>query len=145
MIARTLFLSIILFVFFFSNLSAQVKHAVTLTGQNEVPRVLTPALGYLAVWVESDSLYMSGEFSNLKDYYLSGYIYYGEKGKNGNQIFPLHPDLSEDHKSASFDPEENTFHLSPSLRQALKEGNLYISIASYTHRQGEIRGQIPRF
>lgn len=115
---------------------------VILNGVNMVPDVRTAASGTAEVWVESDTLYVSGEFSNLQNYYFSSNIHYGKEGENGNPIYQLQPDISENHISGSFDPEKNKFSLSDAMLEAFKNGNMYITVASYDHRRGEIRGQI---
>lgn len=107
-----------------------------------VPDVQTAATGTAEVWVESDTLYVSGEFSNLQSYYFASNIHYGEEGKRGNPIYKLQPDISENRTSGSFDPEKNKFRLSEAMLEAFKNGNLYLTIASDENRRGEIRGQI---
>ena len=138
------FLLLIFFCFFqIDPADAQRKYYINLTGLEEVPRVRTPAMGQMAVWLEEDSLHVSGEFENLKGHYLASYIHYGEHGERGNRIFDLNATLSENQKSGTFRKEENIFHLNASLRAALANGHLYLNIASSQHQHGEIRGQIP--
>ncbi|NBB76800.1 MAG: CHRD domain-containing protein [Bacteroidetes bacterium] len=122
---------------------SQQKYYVDLAGFNQVPEVRTPAMGQLQVWVEEDSLHVSGEFENLKDTYLAGYIHYGKKGKQGNRIYQLRVEIGENYTSGTYDPQKNRFHLNDAMREALREGNLYINISSRQHQHGEIRGQIP--
>ena len=135
--------SLILILAASSTALSQDKYFVTLAGYNQVPEVRTPAMGEMQVWVEEDSLHVNGEFENLKDTYLAGYIHYGKKGKQGNRIYQLRVDIGEDYTSGSYDPQKNRFHLNEAMRQALREGNLYINISSRQHQHGEIRGQIP--
>jgi hypothetical protein len=137
---------ILLFIFLFYGLSAtaQSKYEIMLSGLEKSPQVRTPATGIIEVWFESDTLYISGKFSDLRDYYWAGHIHYGRRGEEGNRLFRLKPtDLNEEKTSGAFDPEENKFHLRPAQREALRDGHLYINISSYRHQQGEIRGQIP--
>ncbi len=133
-------------VFFFSGFSlfGQAKYEITLSGLEKAPQVRTPATGIVEVWVESDTLYVSGTFSDLMDTYWAGHIHYGRRGEEGNRLFRLKPsDLSEDKRNGAFDPEENKFHLRQAQLEALRNGHLYINISSYRHQRGEIRGQIP--
>lgn len=124
-------------------LFAQNEQAeIILNGVNMVPDVQTPATGTVEVWVESDTLYVSGEFSNLHSYYFASNIHYGEAGETGNPIYKLQPDVSDDHTSGSFDSEKNKFKLSEAMLEAFNHGNLYITVASDKNRRGEIRGQI---
>ncbi len=121
------------------------KAYVTLGGFNEVPRVNTPATGAAQIELEGDSLFVSGEFSNLKSPYHSAFIHYGEKRETGNRLFRLTPELSEDHKSGSFKKQKNGFALTKALKEHLKNGRLYVNVSSRMHQTGEIRGQIPPF
>lgn len=115
---------------------------IVLNGVNMVPDVQTPATGTATIWVESDTLYVSGKFQNLQSYYFASNIHYGEEGETGNPIYKLKPDVSDDHTSGSFDPENNQFKLSEAMLEAFENGNLYITVASDRNRRGEIRGQI---
>ncbi|MDZ7717594.1 MAG: CHRD domain-containing protein [Balneolaceae bacterium] len=118
------------------------KATVLLNGVERVPNVHTPATGTAEVWIESDSLYVKGEFSDLLNRYFSSNIHFGKKGETGNPIYKLQPDLSENYRSGTFDPEKNKFPLSDATREAFNNGMLYMIVASYDHRRGEIRGQI---
>lgn len=115
---------------------------VILNGVNMVPDVQTAATGTAQAWIESDTLYVSGKFSNLQSYYYASNIHYGEEGETGNPIYKLQPDISEDRTSGSFNPEKNKYHLSEAMLEAFNNGNLYITVASNDNRRGEIRGQI---
>jgi len=121
------------------------KIDVILNGINVVPDVRTPATGAAKVWVESDTLYVRGEFSGLMSYYYASNIHYGGEGENGNPIYKLKADISDDHTSGVFDPEKNKFPLSEATMEAFENGNLYITVASDKKRRGEIRGQINAF
>jgi hypothetical protein len=124
--------------------SGQSKYEVTLTGLDQIPRVNTPAMGFVEVWVESDTLYVSGTFEDLRSYYWSGFIHFGKKGEAGNRLYRLKAsDFNEEKNSGVFHPEDNKFPMRPAQKEALRNGHLYINIASNRHQQGEIRGQIP--
>jgi P pilus assembly chaperone PapD len=137
----------LLLLIFFTLISATVfaqknQAEVVLNGVNMVPDVQTAASGTVQVWIESDTLYVSGEFSNLQSYYFASNIHYGGEKETGNPIYRLRPDISDNHTSGSFDPEKNKFKLSEAMLEAFNNGNLYISVASDKNRRGEIRGQI---
>ncbi len=125
-------------------LSAQTVYDVPLSGIEMVPRVQTPAMGSLQVWIESDTLYVRGTFSDLRGSYFAAQIHYGKRGETGNRIFRLRASVNEDNRSGEFKEENNKFHLRPVQRSAITAGNFYIIISSNRHQQGEIRGQIPR-
>lgn len=139
---KKLFLLIAALFIIPASVFAQKDTDIILTGLEVVPDVHTPATGSGEAWIENDTLYVSLQFENLKAPYYSAHIYFGEEGDNGNPIYSLNADLSEDHKSGSFDPEKNKFALSNAMKEAFQNGNLYINISSHRHKRGEIRGQI---
>lgn len=141
---------IILCIIFFSALLlipktglSQQSKTIILGGYNSVPKVNTPASATITVMLRNDSLIVKGSFSDLKNYYYGAAIFYGKKGKRGNQMFRLDADVAENHIRGSFDPLKNTFKLTDGQLHELANGNLYISIYSYDHKHGEIRAQIP--
>lgn len=143
MISKKHIVSFTVFLMLPMILSAQNQgKEIILNGINMVPDVHTPATGTVNVWVDSDTLYVSGKFRNLQSYYFAGNIHYGEEGETGNPIYKLRADISDDHTSGTFDPQKNKFKLSEAMLEAFKNGNLYITVASDKKRRGEIRGQI---
>lgn len=134
-----------LFLLISTTVFAQTKKQAILSGLEVVPRVHTAATGMAEAWILSDTLYVQGEFSDLKDFYFASNIHYGEEGKNGNPLYSLHPDLSEDHKSGSFTVDKNKFYVSDAIKEAFENGNLYITVATNQHQRGEIRGQIDTY
>lgn len=127
----------------FTALLAQKSVEVTLAGFKNVPPVHSPGSGVMTVTLESDTLYIEGKFENLRSNYRSSSIHYGSARETGNRLLGLKVQIDEDRRGGSFKKEENFFALRPSLREALSQGNLYISIASDMYPSGEIRGQIP--
>ena len=124
-------------------LSAQQRSFVELAGYHEVPSVPTPASGSAEVILDNDSLYVSGDFSDLRAPYHSAFIHYGKPGETGNRIFRLDVNLDEDQQSGTFSKSDNRFKLTDALKHHLKNGHLYINISSHRYQTGEIRGQIP--
>jgi len=140
------FFSVLISLFFIipEGIFAQEQKAyVTLGGFNEVPRVNTPAIGSVKIELAGDSLFVSGDFTDLKSPYHSAFIHYGNKRETGNRIFRLTPELSEDQKSGTFPKEKNRFKLTEALITHLLNGHMYVNISSRSHQSGEIRGQIP--
>lgn len=133
-----------LLLFTLNDLTAQSTYPVLLSGTEHVPPVRTPATGEFEVYIESDTLYVRGEFSDLRGHYWSAFIHYGEEGDEGNRLFRLSPDeLNEEQNAGTFIFEDNKFPLRELQREALREGNMYINISSNRNQEGEIRGQIP--
>ncbi len=139
----------VILIIFLLGLSAgevfsQTTHEVVLAGYNNVPPVRTPATGILEVTAHNDSLFVSGEFQDLRGQYWSAYIHYGKEGETGNRLIQLRADINEEKNGGEFKKERNSFELRPAIKRALQEGNLYIMISSHRNQDGEIRGQIPR-
>jgi len=135
--------TILIFIMIFSTSIAQKTSYVTLAGYHQVPAVRTPASGFVEVTLKDDSLFVSGEFSDLRALYHSAFIHYGKPNETGNRIFRLDPELNEDHQSGSFFQDTNRFKLTGVLKRHLENGHLYINISSHRYQTGEIRGQIP--
>lgn len=135
--------SLLFFLILVSYASAQQRSFVELAGYKEVPSVPTPATGSAEVTLDNDSLYVSGNFSDLQETFHSAFINFGEPGKTGNRIFRLDVNLNEDQKSGSFSKKDNRFKLTDALKRHLGNGHLYINISSHKYQTGEIRGQIP--
>ncbi len=129
--------------FLTASLNAQSTSYVTLAGFNQVPEVRTPGQGFLEITVAGDSLFVSGEFSDLRSPYHSAYIHFGKEGKTGNRLFRLSADVSEDYLSGTFNKKENRFKLTNAIINHLRNGMLYVNISSHDFQRGEIRGQIP--
>ncbi len=138
-----LFMTLLFSLLFYLPLYAQVTAEVSLTGYNQVPPVRTAADGQVEITVDGDSLFVTGRFSDLREYYRGAYINFGREGETGNRMFQLRADLGEDKRSGEFRRERNSFHLRPAQIDALRDGRLYVNITSNRYRGGEIRGQIP--
>ena len=122
---------------------AQSTVEVMVAGHNQIPSVRTPGTGMIEVTVEGDSLFVSGSFEDLREYYLGAGIHFGRKNENGNEIYRLSAELDEDKTGGVFKAEENRFELREAQKEALRNGRMYVNIRSNRNRSGEIRGQIP--
>jgi len=137
-------ITLFIFTFWAIPALAQVSSEITLAGYNHRPVVQTPALGFATITIESDSLFIEGEFHDLRGLYRAAYVHYGKIGKTGHRMLHLKPDVAESRTAGVFKKEENAFILTDALRNALREGQLYINVTSSRHQHGEIRGQIPK-
>ena len=124
--------------------SQATTYEFDLAGYHMVPPVRTTASGTMEVTVQGDSLFVSGTFQELRGYYWSAYIHYGSPGETGNRLLRLRADLNDEKNGGELLKEKNSFELRPAIRQALRDGNLYMIISSNRNQDGEIRGQIPR-
>lgn len=136
--------ALFIFTFWVIPALAQVSSEITLAGYNHRPVVQTPAIGFATISIESDSLFIEGEFHDLRGVYRGAYVQYGKIGKTGHRMLRLKPEVAESRIAGVFKKEENAFLLTVALRDALQEGQLYINIMSNRHQHGEIRGQIPK-
>lgn len=141
---KTIFLALAIFGLLFFDAKSQTTFEVELAGYNNVPAVRTAGMGFVEVTVDGDSLFVSGEFENLRGYYWAAFIHYGKTGETGNRIYRLKAELNEEKNGGVFKKENNRFELRPAIRDALRNGNLYVQISSNRNQDGEIRGQIPR-
>ena len=141
-IKRLLF-SLLPLLFAASVAVGQQSYTLILAGYKAVPPVKTAAEGTLEITLRNDTLVVSGSFENLSDYYYGSAIYYGEKGKQGNQLFRLDVDLGEGNTSGKIRAEKNRFMLKEGMLKALSNGNLFIAISSFEHQRGELRAQLP--
>ncbi|WP_340104142.1 CHRD domain-containing protein [Rhodohalobacter sp. 8-1] len=133
-----------IFTFWVIPALAQVSSETTLAGYNHIPVVQTPAIGFATITIESDSLFIEGEFHDLRGVYRAAYVQYGKIGKSGHRMLRLKPEIAESITAGVFKKEENAFILTDALRNSLREGQLYINVTSNRHQLGEIRGQIPK-
>ncbi len=122
---------------------AQSTVEVMLAGHNQIPSVRTPGSGMIEITVEGDSLFVSGSFQDLREYYLGAGIHFGRTNETGNEIYRLSAELNEGKTGGVFKEEENRFELREAQKEALRNGRMYINIRSNRNRSGEIRGQIP--
>lgn len=123
--------------------NGQQTREVILGGYNQVPAVVTHGTGTVQVSLKADTLIVSGHFSDLVGTYSTAGIHYGDEKESGNRLFRLVPGLDEELKSGEFSADENRFFLPESVMKALREGKLYVNIATRQYQRGEIRGQIP--
>jgi hypothetical protein len=140
-----LFSLIIVFMgFMASEVFSQASYEFVLAGYNQVPSVRTAATGTMEIIVEGDSLFVTGSFQDLRGHYWSAFIHYGKEGETGNRLIRLRADLNEEKNGGVFLKEKNRFELRPAIKDALRNGNLYMVISSNRNQDGEIRGQLPR-
>lgn len=119
------------------------KADIILAGYKMKPRVATSGSGLLSVALHGDTLEVSGNFSDLTHPYSGAYIMVSLKGQAGNQLYTLTTQLNEEKTGGTLKAEDNKIVLSPAAKQLLKKGELYITISSFEHQRGELRGNIP--
>jgi hypothetical protein len=120
------------------------KWVITMAGYKEIPRVSTSAAGTVTLRLKGDSLFVSGNFTDLSSNYKSAHIFYGADEEFGNAILTLHADFPSDLTSGHFAQKRNRFKLTAIQKQHLLDGDWYLAIASEQHPYGEIRSIIKR-
>jgi len=121
---------------------AQQSQNITLAGYKMKPRVATSASGVADITLDSDTLTIGGEVSDLMNSYSGAYIMVNIRGEGGNKLYSLTVDLNDQKTGGTFPAEDNRFVLSPSEKALLKKGELFITVNTYEHQRGEIRGDI---
>jgi hypothetical protein len=116
-----------------SVLSDEVK--VTLSGNQEIPPVTTPASGTGTLTVAADKS-VSGNATIAGMSVTVAHVHEAPAGKNGPIVFPL-TKTSDTVWSLPADAK-----LTDAQYESYKAGNLYFNIHSAAHKAGEIRGQI---
>lgn len=123
--------------YYFSNLS----------GNNEVPAIMSGASGALALEKRGNQLVVTGGFRQLEgdlDASVAGgaHLHLGYAGTNGGVQLFLTATPSEDLRSGVFEAEQNTFTLTPSQLRWLEGRQFYANIHTKAVRSGELRGQV---
>lgn len=117
---------------------------VALSGDQEVPAVMSEATGSATVALSGDTMTVTGDFSGLSSPLMEvagsgGHIHMAPAGENGDVIFPLNVSAAEDGMSGVFSLSAT---LTPEQIDAYSAGELYINFHTETNGGGELRGQI---
>lgn len=140
-----IFIPLLIAGLIFSSLQAveaQQSQKIILAGYNHQPPVSTPGSGMATVKLKGDTLKVHGDFENLTSPYIGAYLMVNLRGQPGNQLYRLKAELNDERTGGVFKTKTNSFALTPSERQLLRKGEVYINIASAENRKGELRGDI---
>ncbi len=120
------------------------SHALsfTLSGENEVPPVATPAMGSGTATLDGSTLTVVGTFTGLTGDYQASHIHAGAVGQNGPVVQGLAPTVNTDNRSGTFGGGSNTFEVRPTFADSIRAGLAYVNVHSATFPSGEVRGQI---
>jgi hypothetical protein len=108
---------------------------VTLSGQNEIPPVTSPASGTGTLTVDADKS-VSGGVNVSGMTATVAHIHEAAAGSNGPIVIPL----TKSSETVWVVPPGTK--LTDAQFESYKAGRLYFNIHSEAHRSGEIRGQI---
>jgi len=136
--------------------SAQTVLRATLTGGEEVPAVLTGAVGTARVFVDpSGELAVELKVFNLPTGTTASHIHVGAKGLAGPVVidFPIGRGISGDTTLVFRVNDGPAFHARPEIGiftwsdaiQAIVGGNAYANVHTSANGGGEIRGQLVVF
>ena len=120
---------------------------VVLSGDNEVPPVVTEGSGTVLATLNNNKLVLGGSFHNLSSPLFpvgesSAHIHKGKAGKNGSVVFNLTVVPDEDNLGGVFNRIDNEFCLTCKQVQALCKECYYINIHTEENESGELRGQL---
>ena len=119
---------------------------ISLSGDQEIPPVMTSGFGAAIAEIYMDSLVVTGSFSNLfgkLDTTIAGgiHIHSGNADENGPVEFLLQPSIDMELEGGVFSPMNNSISIGPDEKMDLTLGSYYINIHSTQYPNGELRGQ----
>jgi hypothetical protein len=124
---------------------AQTYFHTTLMGLNEVPVVMTEAMGGLKFELTGNILTCTGSFSELETAYdmnVGSHLHLAGNGMNGDVSVVLDPSVAADMLSGVYLAADNTFELTSDQVAAIRSGDFYVNIHTEGNAAGELRGQI---
>ncbi len=126
---------------------SQYFFQAALTGTQEVRPVLTSAYGAIAAEILGDQVTVSGSFTGLESDFntaIAGgaHIHSAAAGSNGPVEFILTSVIDPSSRAASFFPDSNSFSLTATQLDTLRDRLNYVNIHSVDIASGEIRGQL---
>lgn len=115
-----------------------------LSGAQEVPPVMTPATGSVAVTLEGDTLRVYGDFSGLSSPLFEiadspAHVHAAAPGENGGVVFIVNVTAAMDNRSGLF---TLVTELSAEERMDFLAGRYYLNIHTEDHQGGELRAQL---
>lgn len=120
----------------FAGTAFAADHKVTLTGDQEVPKVTTSATGGGTITVGADKS-VSGSVTTKGVTGTMAHIHVGAPGQAGPPIITLTKGADGNSWVVPAGAKLNDEQFS-----SYKAGNLYVNVHSDAHKPGEIRGQI---
>ncbi|MBX2826529.1 MAG: CHRD domain-containing protein [Flavobacteriaceae bacterium] len=122
---------------------------LNMAGENQVPAILTPAVGDLQLELTNDNLIVTGGFSGLIGDYdanIGGgaHLHIADAAGNGDIGIFLNTTVGADLKSGTYEAGQNTFTIDDTQKNALLSGEFYVNIHTTEFPSGELRGQVLR-
>ena len=109
-----------------------------LSGANEVPAVVTDAVGVATIHFNEDKTVatLNATVSNLSSAFTGAHIHIGRPGENGDVLIPLNEDYNNGRLTASI------IDLDKALLSQFINGELYLNIHTENNPAGELRGNL---
>lgn len=122
----------------------EAELSASLSGQNEVPPVDTPATGEANASVDGRGFTIEGSFEGLQSDLLEvsgspAHIHLAAVGENGAIAFPLEVTAGDDNRSGTFRLQTD---LTDEQAESLFAGQWYVNVHTVDQPEGEIRGQL---
>ena len=115
---------------------------VALSGDQEVPPVMTTASGEATVTVASTTMTVAGSAGEFGSDYQASHVHAGARGENGPVVVGLEAIVRLDLRALEWMAEDNTFEVRSTFADSLRAGLAYINVHTADNPAGEIRGQI---
>ena len=119
----------------FAAVASAAAVEVTLSGDQVVPPVSTPAIGTGTIIISEDR-FVNGSIETSGFIATAAHIHMAAPGQNGPVVIPLDKtgDLAWSVPAGA--------KLTEAQYEAYKAGNLYVNVHSAAHPAGELRGQL---
>ncbi len=113
---------------------------------NEVPPVINDtAFGGLKLELNDTTLTVTGSFNDLQSDFntdIGAHLHLAAAGRNGDVVFVLNTNLSDDLRNGVYLADSNRFELTSDQIDALFNGRYYANIHSVDNPAGAVRGQL---
>lgn len=118
--------------------SSDIIITAKLSGNNEVPAIMTDAVGVATVHFNADftKATVNATVSNLSSAFTGAHIHQGKSGKNGAVLIPLTGDYIDGRLTSEIAIVDS------SLIALLINGALYLNIHTENNPSGELRGNL---
>lgn len=118
-----------------------------LSATQEVSPQVSPGFGAGVLEVRGDEAVFTGSFNELTNGFneaIAGgaHLHTGYAGQNGGILFALTTDLNVGETAGTFVADANTFEVSDTKRDTIKDRFVYVNIHSDSIPSGELRGQV---
>ena len=119
-----------------------VYYTTDLSEINTVQPQFGASYGTVDATLLGNRLSFSGNFKFYKGKFDTAFVSMGGAGVNGDTLFGLNPELSNQMMEGNFKSSENTFILNQNQMIVLQQNKIYISVVNDSTPAGIMRGQV---